>query len=204
MTESGACTVLGRLEGPYRMGYCGPPAPGMEVRLGGDGEILVRGPGLMTRYRNQPEATARVIDAEGWLHTGDTGAFNELGHLRMVDRKKELIINDNGKNMSPVKIESEVKNAGSLIGGSWRSGIPGRTSVPWSSSIPRDLRPTGGSVMSTRPSRWKSSWRTRRWRQRSGRRSTWRTPASRTWSRSGRGPWSPTPGSLAVTSSPPR
>jgi long-chain acyl-CoA synthetase len=72
----------------------------MEVRLGGDGEILVRGPGLMTRYRNQPEATARVIDAEGWLHTGDTGAFNELGHLRMVDRKKELIINDNGKNMS--------------------------------------------------------------------------------------------------------
>jgi long-chain acyl-CoA synthetase len=51
----------------------------MEVRLGGDGEILVRGPGLMTRYRNQPEATARVIDAEGWLHTGDTGRSTSWG-----------------------------------------------------------------------------------------------------------------------------
>lgn len=116
MTESGAVTALGRLDGPYRVGHCGPPVPNTQIKLAGDGEILVRGPGLMTGYRNHPEQTTEAIDAEGWLHTGDIGAFNELGHLRMVDRKKELIINSNGKNMSPVRIEGAIKNAGSLIG----------------------------------------------------------------------------------------
>jgi long-chain acyl-CoA synthetase len=115
-TETGASTAIGRLNTPYRLGYAGSAAPGMEIKLAEDGEILVRGPGLMTGYRNQPEETARAIDAEGWFHTGDIGTINELGYVKMVDRKKELIINANGKNMSPVKIESKVKNAGSLIG----------------------------------------------------------------------------------------
>lgn len=116
LTESGATTALGRLDQPYRLGYAGPASPGMEIKIADDGEILVRGNGLMTRYRNNPEATAAAIDADGWLHSGDIGALNELGQLRMIDRKKELIINSNGKNMSPVKIESKVKLAGSFIG----------------------------------------------------------------------------------------
>jgi long-chain acyl-CoA synthetase len=116
MTETGATTALGRLDQPYRVGYCGPATPGMEIALAEDGEILVRGIGMMTGYRNNAEATAEAIDDDGWLHTGDIGAVNDLGQLRMIDRKKELIINANGKNMSPVKIESKVKNAGSLVG----------------------------------------------------------------------------------------
>lgn len=116
LTESGATTAIGRLNQPYRLGYCGPASPGMEIKIAEDGEILIRGTGLMTRYRNNPEETARAIDADGWLHSGDIGALNEFRQLRMIDRKKELIINANGKNMSPVKIESKVMNAGTLIG----------------------------------------------------------------------------------------
>ncbi|MFV2179674.1 AMP-dependent synthetase/ligase [Actinomadura sp. LOL_016] len=116
MTETGATTAIGRLNEPYRVGYCGKASPGMEIKIAGDGEVLVRGTGLMSGYRNNPEETARVFDADGWLHSGDIGVLNELEQLRMVDRKKELIINANGKNMSPVKIESKVKNAGNLIG----------------------------------------------------------------------------------------
>jgi long-subunit acyl-CoA synthetase (AMP-forming) len=116
MTETGATTAIGRLEEPYRVGYCGSASPGMEVKVADDGEILVRGEGLMTGYRNKPAETEAIMDADGWLRTGDIGAINELGQLKMVDRKKELIITTNGKNMSPVKIESKVKNAGDLVG----------------------------------------------------------------------------------------
>ncbi|MGZ8177290.1 AMP-dependent synthetase/ligase [Williamsia sp. SKLECPSW1] len=116
LSESGGTTALGRLDQPYRVGFAGCASPGMEISLAQDGEVLVRGTGLMTRYRNKPAETAAAIDEHGWLHSGDIGVMNELGQLRMVDRKKELIINSNGKNMSPVKIESKVKNTGLLIG----------------------------------------------------------------------------------------
>lgn len=116
LTETGATTALGLLSEPYRVGYCGRATPGMEIKLAPDNEVLVRGAGMMTRYRNKPEATAAAFDEDGWFKTGDLGVLNELGQLRMVDRKKELIINANGKNMSPVKIESKVKNSGSLVG----------------------------------------------------------------------------------------
>lgn len=116
MTESGATTAIGRLNEPYHVGYAGSASPGMEIKIAEDGEILVRGTGLMSGYRNDPAETARVIDADGWLHSGDIGALNEFGQLKMIDRKKELIINANGKNMSPVKIESKVQNAGNLVG----------------------------------------------------------------------------------------
>lgn len=115
MTETGATTALGRLDERPKVGYTGPATPNMEIRLAEDGEILVRGPGLMTRYRHRPEETARVLGEDGWLRTGDIGALNAAGHLRMVDRKKELIINSNGKNMSPVKIEAKVRAAGNVI-----------------------------------------------------------------------------------------
>jgi long-subunit acyl-CoA synthetase (AMP-forming) len=86
------------------------------MRLAEDGELLVRGDVVMIGYRDQPEKTAEALDAEGWLHTGDIGAFDEEGYLKIVDRKKEIIINAAGKNMSPANIESAIKGAGPIIG----------------------------------------------------------------------------------------
>src|SRR5207237_9230907 len=90
--------------------------PGTEIRLAEDGEVLVRGGIVMTSYRNLPEKTAEALDGEGWLHTGDIGEFDDDGYLRIVDRKKELIINAAGKNMSPANIEATLKTASPLIG----------------------------------------------------------------------------------------
>ena len=99
-----------------KLGTVGPPAPGWEVRLASDGEVLVKGDANMVGYRNQPEKTAETIDSEGWLSTGDIGELDEDGYLKIVDRKKELIINAAGKNMSPANIEANLKAASPLIG----------------------------------------------------------------------------------------
>ncbi|MDT5153967.1 MAG: long-chain acyl-CoA synthetase [Mycobacterium sp.] len=99
-----------------RAGTVGPPLPSAQVKLADDGELLVRGPLLMAGYRNRPEATAEAIDADGWLHTGDIARIEAGGHLRIVDRKKELIINAAGKNMSPANIEARLKESSPLIG----------------------------------------------------------------------------------------
>jgi long-subunit acyl-CoA synthetase (AMP-forming) len=99
-----------------RLGTVGPPIPGVEIRLAEDGEVLVRGETIMAGYRNQPEKTAETIDPEGWLHTGDIGSIDEDGFLKIVDRKKELIINAAGKNMSPANIEQQLKQGSPLIG----------------------------------------------------------------------------------------
>ena len=102
--------------GEVKLGTVGPPAPGIEIKLADDGEVLVRGGVVMKGYRNQPDKTAETIDEDGWLHTGDIGEIDEDGFLRIVDRKKELIINAAGKNMSPANIESTLKAASPLIG----------------------------------------------------------------------------------------
>jgi long-subunit acyl-CoA synthetase (AMP-forming) len=99
-----------------RIGTVGPPLPGVEIRLAEDGEVQVRGDLIMKGYRNLPEKTAETIDDEGWLSTGDIGEIDEAGYLKIVDRKKELIINAAGKNMSPASIESHLKAASPLIG----------------------------------------------------------------------------------------
>ncbi len=99
-----------------KIGTVGPVSPGAEIRLAEDGEVLMRGPMVMPGYRNQPEKTREAIDDEGWLHTGDVGEFDEDGYLKIVDRKKELIINAAGKNLSPANIEARVKASSPLIG----------------------------------------------------------------------------------------
>src|SRR4051812_3137541 len=102
--------------GEVKIGTVGPAAPGVEIKLAEDGEVLIRSDVVMKGYRKQPEKTAEAIDSDGWLHTGDIGEIDDDGFLKIVDRKKELIINAAGKNMSPANIESELKAASPLIG----------------------------------------------------------------------------------------
>jgi len=114
MSETSAIATINR-PGRVRVGTVGPPLPNTEVKLAEDGEVMVRGPQVMKGYRNMPEKTAEVLTEDGWLMTGDVGEFDEEGYLRIVDRKKELIINAAGKNMSPANIEAKLKAASPLF-----------------------------------------------------------------------------------------
>ena len=102
---------------PYRVkpGTVGRAIPGMELRLTDEGEVLGRGGNIFRGYLNDPARTAETLDADGWLHTGDIGELDADGYLRIVDRKKELIITDAGKNVSPANLEAALK-AQPLIG----------------------------------------------------------------------------------------
>lgn len=105
------CAGVSHCNRPGRgiLGSVGEPLPGVEQRIAEDGEILVRGDGVFTGYLNRPDATATTIDSEGWLHSGDLGAIDEGGYLRITGRKKEIIITAGGKNLSPEKIENALK-----------------------------------------------------------------------------------------------
>jgi long-chain acyl-CoA synthetase len=109
---------IGTMNAPGRikLGTVGKPLSCIELKLAADGEILVRGPNIMVGYRNLPDKTAETIGTNGWLSTGDIGEIDPDGSVRIVDRKKELIINAAGKNMSPANIESTLKGASPLIG----------------------------------------------------------------------------------------
>jgi len=102
--------------GAIRIGTVGTPLAGVQLTLAGDGELLVRGPTVMKGYRNDPAKTAQAIDPDGWLHTGDLATIDADGYVRITGRKKDLIINAAGKNMSPANIETAVLAASPLIG----------------------------------------------------------------------------------------
>lgn len=103
-TEAGPVISCNRPSVGLKMDTVGPPMKGVEVKIAGDGEILVRGELVMHGYWRNEAETARVLK-DGWLHTGDIGEFDENGRIRITDRKKDIIVNDKGENISPQKIE---------------------------------------------------------------------------------------------------
>ncbi|HTN35122.1 MAG TPA: AMP-dependent synthetase/ligase [Marinobacter sp.] len=114
-TETCACGTIGR-PGVFRPGSAGTVVPGMEIQIAEDGEILLRGRPVMQGYHNKPDETAEVMTEGGWYKTGDVGRLDDDGFLWVTDRKKELIINSSGKNMSPANIEAMIKSGHPLIG----------------------------------------------------------------------------------------
>ena len=110
-----SCFATVNPHGALRMGTVGKALPGVELKLLDDGELLVRAPLVMKGYRKDPERTAEALDADGWLHSGDIATIDADGYVRIVDRKKEIIINSAGKNMSPANIELRLRSASPLI-----------------------------------------------------------------------------------------
>ena len=113
MTEGWAYSHMGRVES-LKPGWVGPPVPGVEQRLTSEGEVLVKSPGIMLGYYRAPELTREMIDAEGWLHTGDRGEIDNEGRLRITGRVKELFKTSKGKYVAPAPIENRLL-ASSLI-----------------------------------------------------------------------------------------
>lgn len=109
LTESSAASFVNPGEN-YRTGTVGKALPGLEVRIAEeDGEVLLRGPGIMQGYHGLPEKTAEVLEPDGWFHTGDIGELSPDGFLKITDRKKDLIKSSNGKYISPAEVEGRFK-----------------------------------------------------------------------------------------------
>ncbi len=109
MTETSAAIFANRPDA-FRFGSVGKPLPGMEMRLGEDSELQVRGPAVMRGYHHRDDETAKVLDADGWLRTGDVAEVDAEGFVRITDRKKDLIKTSNGKYVAPQAVEIRLKS----------------------------------------------------------------------------------------------
>ena len=110
LTETCAAATMNTVDA-LRFGSVGKPLPGTEVAVAPDGEVLIRGPEVFLGYHRDPEATSNALDADGWLHTGDLGQIDDAGFLHITGRKKDLIITSSGKNITPVNIESLLRES---------------------------------------------------------------------------------------------
>ncbi len=110
LTEASPVVACNALEDNC-LGTVGRPLPGVEVRIGENNEILIRGPNVMKGYFNKSDDTVRAIDKDGWLHSGDQGAFDEKGHLKIIGRIKEIIVTSSGKNVAPAPIEAKISTS---------------------------------------------------------------------------------------------
>jgi long-chain acyl-CoA synthetase len=108
LTETTAPATVNR-PGKIRIGTVGPPLPGVDVRVADDGELLIRGVNVMTGYWNNPDATADVLEPDGWFHTGDLGEIDDDGFVRITGRKKEIIVTTGGKNVAPAQLEDRLR-----------------------------------------------------------------------------------------------
>ncbi len=108
LTETSPVLTCNR-PGAWKTGTVGKVIPGVTVKIADDGEIIVKGPNIMEGYWKKPEETSKVVDGDGWFHTGDIGSFDENGFLTITDRKKEILVNAYGKNIAPAPIEGALK-----------------------------------------------------------------------------------------------
>ena len=115
MTETSSLISMHK-DGNIRLGTCGEPLPGVEVKIGKDGEIIVRGDNVFQGYFKDEENTKRAL-VDGWLHTGDLGEMDEDGSLRITGRQKDVMITSGGKNVSPQYIENMLKSSPYIVDG---------------------------------------------------------------------------------------
>lgn len=115
LTETAAATCINRPE-KNKIGTVGAPLPGMEIKIADDGEILIRGPGVMREYWKREDATKEVLIGDGWFATGDIGTVDADNYVKITDRKKDIIVTAGGKNVAPQNLEGLFKAASPLIG----------------------------------------------------------------------------------------
>jgi long-chain acyl-CoA synthetase len=108
MTETcGFCTATPMHQ--TKLGWAGPAGPGIELKIGAQNEVLVRGPNVISGYWNDPKRSAEAIDPDGWLHTGDCGELDDAGWLAIRDRIKDILITSGGKNITPTQVENQIR-----------------------------------------------------------------------------------------------